>query len=357
MHGGDIYRNQVTLDFSVNVNPLGMPERVKLALLQGVSDAGNYPDPVCEDLRREIALHFGLAPENVLCGNGASELILALCRWKRPKKALLLAPGFSGYQKALHVTACTIWHFMLQEEESFGLTRDRFTRLCDEIREKKPDLFFLANPSNPAGCLLEKEWLLELAQCCGQTGTVLVLDECFLELTPKPEDFSMSDMLRKYPHLLILRAFTKSFAIPGIRLGYLLCGDKRTAEAIAGQLPEWNVSVPAQLAGRAALKEKEYLQKSREVIAGERAFLEAELKKLGARVYSSRANFILFWRGGENLYERFLERGILIRDCRDYEGLSAGYYRIAVRTHEENIRLLEVMRAILAEGDNGKDTV
>jgi histidinol-phosphate/aromatic aminotransferase/cobyric acid decarboxylase-like protein len=185
-----------------------------------------------------------------------------------------------------------------------------------------------------------------LARQCERTRTNLVLDECFRELTEKPKDSSMASELLDFSSLLILRAFTKSFSVPGIRLGYLLCGDKAVAEGIAAQLPEWNVSVVAEKVGIAALSEEAWLMKAREVIMREREFLTTGLGNLGAKVFPSDANFLLFSWKDDALYEKLLEKGILIRDCRDFEGLSTGYYRVAVRTHEENEALLRVMREL-----------
>lgn len=371
MHGGDVYRNQVELDFSVNVNPLGMPEGVRDALVRGIDAAGNYPDPFCEELREKLAAHFcgsagregaagqesaaerenaagqGLTAENVLCGNGASELLLSVCRWKNPGSALLLAPGFSGYQKALEACGCQPEFFALREEEGFGLPGKRFAALCEKVLEMKPGLLFIANPSNPAGTLLSGKLMTKLATCCKKAGTTLVIDECFMELTADPAGYSMVNGLLEHENVLILRAFTKSFAIPGIRLGYLLCPKKETAREIARQLPEWNVSVPAQLSGLAALREEEWLRRARRLIAQERCFLAGNLAGMGIRTYESAANFLLFRCGEEKLFEKLLGKGILIRDCRDYPGLGRGYYRIAVKTRKENETLLRNVQEAL----------
>ena len=414
MHGGDVYRNQITLDFSVNVNPMGMPKQVREALSAGCDLAEVYPDPRCEALREALGKHFSWDPEKILCGNGASELIQAICRWRKPKTALLLAPGFSGYQKALRAEGCQWDSFFLKEEEGFGLSEESFQELKQTIREKKPELFFLANPSNPVGWLMPREWMAELAKVCETTGTILVIDECFMELVEDPKAYSMTEiasdhskqqmeeMVSDYsetkaiagdPKLMILRAFTKSFAMPGIRLGYLLCGSEIPVEALEEQLSEWNVSLPAQMAGAAALSmldglaedgneeagEENWLAESRRVIAEERSYLEAELKELGAYVYPSKVNYLLFrWEEdapkhdltqkdlpwgdaskrdlpqknlawGEvpkkaTLYDALLAEGVLIRDCRDYDGLGAGYYRVAVKRHDENVRLIELMK-------------
>lgn len=340
MHGGDIYRNHVTLDFSVNINPCGVPSELRVAMEEGLSQVETYPDLTCRELKENIALHFQVNPEQVICGNGASELIMALCHWKRPEKAFLMAPGFSGYEKALKAVDCDITYCYLNPEEYFRPGE----QLLQMVFERRPEVLFLSNPANPTGVLLDRDYVRRLCSVCEETGTLLVLDECFMELTGRAQVCSMIPLLSGQEHLVILRAFTKSFAIPGIRLGYLLCGRTDMAEKIQEQLPEWNVSVPAQKAGLAALNLSGYLQKSVEMIAQERSFLSEELCRLGMQVFPSEADFILFYTEDTNLQQKLLTKGILIRDCRDYAGLKAGYYRVAVKKREENLQLLQALK-------------
>ena len=225
--------------------------------------------------------------------------------------------------------------------------RDGGEELAEKLRSGSFDLFILTNPSNPAGKLTELETVRMLAKTCEEAGTVMVVDECFMELTMEPESYSMTKAFLEYSNVLVLRAFTKTFAIPGIRLGYLLCKDETAARQIALQLPEWNVSLPAQAAGIAAMEQEGYLEASRLFIKTQRAFLEKGLQKLGGKVFQSDANFLLFQWKDEELYEKLLKQGYLIRDCRDYEGLGKGYYRIAVKNRMENEMLLHTMEAMV----------
>lgn len=344
MHGGDIYRNQVNIDFSVNVNPFGVPERVMQAIAGSLSEIIRYPDIICQKLKMAIAQHFGLSEDTVLCGNGASEIINAICRWKMPETALVTGPGFSGYTKALMSVNCAIQVFPLQENAQFVPGAELFAT----IEQKQPQLLFLANPSNPTGVLLDRNYLGKLLEQCQKVHTTVVLDECFIELTGKASAYSMScpEILQKYDNLIILRALTKSFAIPGIRLGYALCNNAKTAAEIAKQLPEWNVSVPAQAAGVAAFECGKYLVESTAYIQTERKWLTEKLKGSGAVVIPSEANYILFRWPDETLYEQLLQRGILIRDCSDYTGLCKGFYRIAVKKREENELLMQAINEL-----------
>lgn len=336
MHGGDIYRNKVTLDYSVNTNPLGVCEEVKKALLSSMEEVEHYPDYYCEELKEALAEYHQLKPEQILCGNGASEIITAVCRYVQPKKVLLPVPGFSGYEKALKAVGAGICYVLSQADSEFAATET----IIKAIREQKPDMLFLTNPNNPTGQLLSKKSVDKIVAACDKAQTFLVVDECFIELTMYRDE---SLLYRGIPkNALVLRAFTKSYAIPGVRLGYAVVANKELRDGVEEQLSEWSVSIPAQKAGLVALQEEAYLERARLVIAQERERLRKELKELGLQVFPSSANYILIYDPAEDdsLYRFLLRWGILIRDCSDYYGLSQGYYRIAVKMPEENDQLL-----------------
>lgn len=339
MHGGDIYRNKVKLDFSVNVNPLGPPENVLTAVRKSMGQLSCYPDPACGELREKLALRHHLPVEQVIAGNGASELIFALVRAVRPRKALVTAPGFSEYERALRTVGTDMHYAALSED------------LAERIREVKPDLVLIANPNNPTGQMYEKRELLAAARACMSCGATFAVDECFLELSDPGESASLIPSLRSVSgngRAAVLRAFTKTYSIPGIRIGYMFVSDTRFGDLVRAQLPDWNCSGPAQAAGIACLNtDPSWLAKARREIFAERRYLYKELAKAGVRVFPSAANFVVVYRAAGDLYERLLSRGILIRDCSDYRGLGKGYYRIAVRRHEENEILIREIRRIL----------
>ena len=402
MHGGDVYRNNVKYDFSISVNPLGMPQAVKEAALAAVSDAEKYPDIRCESLRRTISDKFGCAPETVVCGNGASELISAFLRMACQPYAtnaanlmnaaastesggagivprlLLLAPCFTGYEAAFRAVgeqfgaACdfsdyrdSLKFFPLLEKNNFSFTREMLPAFLEKLRTTKPAACIVTNPNNPNGKLVERAVLEEIASECEKTGTWLLIDECFMELTGKAGEYSFIPLLSRYKSVIVLRAFTKTFAIPGLRLGYCVTSCAETAAALRKQLPEWNVSAPAQAAGVAAVHEDAYLKEAVRLICEERQFLAMELKKLGFTVFPSDANFLLFRvdsraNGADccssegSLFDALLEDGILIRDCRDFAGLGEGFYRIAVRKHADNVALVASLQQICGKnGENG----
>lgn len=343
MHGGNIYGNEIEYDFSVNLNPLGPPKSVRDALAAALNHVEEYPDPEYRELRRGLANYWQLAEEQLVPGNGASELIPVIIRTLSPKSCMVTAPCYSGYETALNAAApsCRIHRIPLRAEDDFTLPEN----ICQEIARVKPNLLILTNPNNPNGKRISANRLREIVDACRTAGTVLLVDECFLALSGGDEDSLIHCIRSEALPAVVLRAFTKTFAIPGVRLGYAVCSAP-TAERIRRELPEWNLSVFAQYTGTAAGGTSGYLTASVEMIAREREFLSAELEKLGLRVFPSDANYILFQSRDRELHQKLLDKGILIRDCRDYHGLTAGFYRTAVRTHRENTALLQCLRNI-----------
>lgn len=338
-HGGDIYRNQIRLDFSVNTNPLGMPDSVREALHQAVEEAEHYPDIHAQELTKAVAERLRISEKRLVFGNGASELFHAVLNAVKPSKILIPVPSFLGYEEAAKAMDCEVIFYEMKKEEKFCLTE----RILDALDESI-SLVFLANPNNPVGNLVEPELIFKIAEKCRQCDITLVLDECFMELTGKEMTHSFFNQLDEFPNVVVVRAFTKLYAIPGVRLGYLIC-EQTLAEKIRLQLPEWNLSVFAQRAGVAAIKEQEYVARAVVCIQTQRLFLREELKAAGCNVFDSDADYLLFY-SEKKLYELFLQRGILIRDCSNFRGLQRGYYRIAVKSEEQNRIFADVLREI-----------
>lgn len=338
-HGGDIYRNQIRLDFSVNTNPLGMPDSVREALHQAVEEAEHYPDIHAKELTKAVAERLRISEKRLVFGNGASELFHAVLNAVKPSKILIPVPSFLGYEEAAKAMDCEVIFYEMKKEEKFCLTE----RILDALDESI-SLVFLANPNNPVGNLVEPELIFKIAEKCRQCDITLVLDECFMELTGKEMTHSFFYQLDEFSNVVVVRAFTKLYAIPGVRLGYLIC-EQTLAEKIRLQLPEWNLSVFAQRAGVAAIKEQEYVARAVVCIQTQRLFLREELKAAGCNVFDSDADYLLFY-SEKKLYELFLQRGILIRDCSNFRGLQRGYYRIAVKSEEQNRIFADVLREI-----------
>ena len=341
-HGGDIYGG-IALDFSANVSPLGTPRSVTDAIERALPELYRYPDPYCRTLVQTISEYEGVPKNFVLCGNGASELIYAYCGAVRPKRAMELAPTFSEYSLALRRTGCEVVRFALKQEENFDL-REKFLPI---LAREKIDALFLCNPNNPTGRLIADDLLEKILRICREKNIALFVDECFLSLSDGGVDLTPS--LSDFPQLFILKAFTKSFGMAGLRLGYGLSADEALLRKMSAAVPPWNVSALAQAAGVAALGDAEFLERNRAVIRAERPRLEERLRELGFWVCPSQANYILF-RGEAGLADRLRERGAAIRDCANFEGLGPGWYRAAVRLREENDALLDAMRRAREDG-------
>ena len=332
-HGGDIYGGGVTLDFSANTNPYGTPEGVLNAVKAALTEMHRYPDPYCRSLVDAIAEFESVDRTYILCGSGAAELIYAYCAAVRPKTALELAPTFSEYSLGLSRVGCAVKHYYLTPDNDFQLDEHFLYHLEDTA----PEAVFLCNPNNPTGALVERSLLKKVLDFCKTANIRLFLDECFLDLSD--DGASMKGYLAEYPNLFLLKAFTKSYGMAGIRLGYCLCADAELLTAMAREVQPWNVSSLAQAAGIAALKEDAFLQKTKELIQTERPWLKERLEGFGFHVCPSEVNYLLF-RGPTDLHRKLKEKGIAIRNCDNYPGLTSGWYRVAVRRHEENEALI-----------------
>ena len=345
-HGGDIYTERTTkegkpfVDFSANINPLGMPNGIKEAVKHALKDCVNYPDPFCRELAQATGKYLNVPQEYLFFGNGAADVLFRLALALKPRQALLLAPTFADYEKALCSVNCKIHYYDLTAEESFIPGKNIISNITPRIK-----LVVICNPNNPTGQLMDRTQLKRVLYKCRLIGAHLLVDECFMDFVDADKAYSMRDLLEEYPELIILKAFTKTFAMPGVRLGYCMTSDEalRTRLHECGQ--DWSVSVLAQAAGIAALQETKYLQDSFAYVAEEREYLREQLKSIGAKVYGSEANYLFFYMDEpKNLVEIMREQGYLIRSCANYHNLGAGYYRIAVKTRVHNRAFIKAFK-------------
>jgi threonine-phosphate decarboxylase len=350
-HGGDIYgiarelgRSPGELvDFSASINPLGFPPGLPAALAAALAEVVHYPDRRCTALREELAACHGLSPDEILVGNGSTELIYLLPRALRPRRGLIVAPAFSEYHKALQAAGAEVhWHYTA--------AADGFT-LREPVDPGEADLVFLANPASPSGALLPPLEMAAAVRRLSARGAWVVLDEAFIDFV---EEASLKTELARMPRLLILRSFTKFFGIPGIRLGYLLAAPELVARVAAVQEP-WSVSTLAQAAGRACLRDRDFMARSREMVQAARERFLRQLSALhGLQVFPSAANYLLLritapGLTAADLRRRLLLRGLIVRDASNFPGLDEGFVRVAVRRPEDNDRLAAALAEVLGE--------
>lgn len=355
VHGGDVYtasgKNNLN-DYSANINPLGLPQSVKKAIIKSIAGCVDYPDPFCRRLTEKLANFLAVPKEYIYFSNGAADVLFKLALALLPKKALLLAPTFADYEKALRSVDCRIDYYMLREANNFEPQQDILQKLTPEL-----DFVVICNPNNPTGKLIDKELLVKIIAKCRELNIKILIDECFMDFVADGKAYSMISLLPENKHLIILKAFTKTYAMPGLRLGYCLTADADMLWRLHECGQDWSVSVPAQEAGVAALDETEYVRKAKALITKERRYLTGALNKAGAKTYGSEANYIFFkLENPHDLKESLAQKGFLIRSCANYHNLQGSYYRIAVKRHADNKRFIKALKEVqnnaLINGDN-----
>lgn len=349
-HGGMHYQYPEAIDFSANLNPFGMPEAVKRAAYQGIADAIYYPDTKCELLRQKIAEYenreAGISDinyKNILLGNGAADLIYQICHAIKPLRAILAVPTFQEYEQALVSEQCEVNYYELKEADNYQVNESFLNCLDNNM-----DVIFLCNPNNPTGQLIKKDILLRILEYCEKNQILLVMDECFMDFCI--DRLSLIDKIARYQQLFIIKAFTKLYAMPGLRLGYGVSSNRKLLQTITENSQPWNISTPAQYAGIAALSQETYVKKSIIGIASERMYLLQEIRsnQLVEHVVPPTANYI-FFKAEERLGKALLKKGIILRDCSNYRNLNKGYYRMAIRLHEENMLLIKAWKECVQE--------
>lgn len=341
-HGGDIYSYQEThggalpLDLSANINPFGISAGLREAMRAAIDACEHYPDPLCRALRRAIARREAVDPAHLYCGAGAADVLFRFAAAVRPRSALLTAPTFSEYEGSL--AGCALRFHALRREEGFAVT----ARILAEIT-REVEAVYLCNPNNPTGRTVDMPLLREIAEACHAQGIWLVVDECFLDFTQDGEARTLKALLKRQPKLVLLRAFTKMYAIPGVRLGYCMTANDTLLDALYRVGQPWNVSVIAQACGVAACAEDGLARETARETARERVFLQQALRTRGFEVFDSEANFLLFHTEEAALGARLAREGVLIRDCANYRGLFEGDYRVAVRRREDSVRFLRAL--------------
>lgn len=337
-----------TIDFSVNINPLGLPPRVKEAILKNIGVLLHYPDPDSKGLKRIISTFYNINQNNILAGNGSIELIHLIPRALKARNALIIGPTFSEYEFAVKVSGARAFFAQAQEQDDF-----RIGLLKIKKSIPKADLIFLCNPNNPTGYLMPKNELLDIFYICKKYNTTLVIDEAFIDFLCNVEKITLVTEAVKYNRLLVIRSLTKFFALPGLRLGYLV-GQRRIVEHIAKFQYPWNVNSLAQAIAGDVFKAAEYINLSKNFIAGEKEYLFENLSQIkGLKVYRPAANFVFCKiesckiQDSARLNDRLRKDGIIIRCCHNFRGLDNRFFRVAVRTRSENKRLIACLKKVL----------
>ena len=343
IHGGNIYnikrtQKKAIIDFSANINPLGISSAIKNALHKNICSLLHYPDAEYEAPRRAIAKYWNIKKENILIGNGSVELIYLIMNAFKPSSTLIPVPTFSEYERAAGMLNSTMHFLRLREKDNFKL---------DISRAKNADIYFFCNPNNPTGNIVLEDYqaVEKLA------GELVVIDEAFMDFLPDEKKYSFIQKAAVSEKIVVLRSLTKFFALPGLRIGYLVA-HKKIIQKLKLFCPPWNVNSIAQIVAPIIINDKNYKEKTRKTIRMERDYLLNELSTIKSLFcYPSVTNFLLLKITNKKISSSFLtkkliQKGILIRDCANFRGLNDRFIRIAVRCHKENTMLIKLLREI-----------
>ncbi len=339
------------VDFSVDVNPFGFPAVVRSTILDHLDDIRCYPDPSARELREAIAAYHQVPAESILPGNGTAELIGVLARLPHVKKCVIVVPTFGEYEWVMEQAGVTTALVQAVEPNKFRLdvAQQDWPRLLEGV-----DVVVLCNPNNPTGVVTSKDDVLEIAHRCHEVGARLIVDEAFVEFLEHPDKISVVAEALQLGHVVVLRSLTKFFAIPGLRLGYLVACPAIVEELRAFQ-PAWPLNTFALAVGVRLLKETDYVVRSRQAIAELRDEFQRLLSALpGLQPFPSVTNFVLCRLAdsgitSSELCDRLVSQGLLLRNCDSFTGLELGrFIRVAVRNREENQRLVSALREALS---------
>ena len=388
-HGGNIYKVfrekniKEILDYSSNINPYGIPESLKSRIIENLEILERYPDPDYVELREKLANLNNVNLSDIILGNGATEIIFLFMKVINPKKILIVSPTFGEYERAVKATEIPgdivslsysngdnknienkkieIEYFGLKESDDFKLN---IGNLKNEL-EKKYDLLIICNPNNPTGKFLKLAQTEEILKECNKYDTKLFIDEAFIEFLADGMKESIINTEENKKNLFVTRAFTKFFAIPGLRLGYGMYFDKELEQKISEKKEPWSVNNIAEMAGLTVLDDTEYIEKTLKWITKEKIYMYEKLNEIsGIKVYETEVNFItgkidekLFSEGlnVKVLREKMLEQGILIRDASNFKFLDERFFRLAIKDRASNDRVIKVLKEIFRgeEVENG----
>ncbi|KNF07899.1 threonine-phosphate decarboxylase CobD [Gottschalkia purinilytica] len=340
-HGGYFGDNDYkVIDFSVNINPLGVPGSLIDELQNSLRDLVRYPEIDGDTGKEVIASKIGVKKDNIVVGNGATELIYLFSKTFLPKKTLIVQPTFTEYSRALKLNGSEVYSFDTDEKQSFEINIDKLVAAIDNIN---PNLVVMCNPNNPTGVFTHKEDIKPVLDKIKAAGGYLFVDESFIDFTNEENYISF---VKGYP-IFLLRSMTKTYGIPGLRLGYGI-GNKDIISEMNKKKEPWTINSLALKAIPILLEDQEYIHETFQWYNKEKEFLKNELDKIDyIKTYKSYGNFFLCRLLNENadsIKDYLLDKGIYIRTCEDFLGLDSSYIRLAIRERDENSLLIKYLK-------------
>lgn len=352
-HGANLYelsdkygfsKNEF-MDFSSNINPFGTSNKAKQFIINNINLVSMYPDPKYLKLKHSISRYCNCSENNILLGSGATELISSFIRTINPRRALLLSPAYSEYEKELKKIDCRIDKYFSKEENNFIINVDD---LINCINSVDYDLVIICNPNNPTGFTFSNT---EIENILKSTTCYTMIDETYIEFTDT-EIFSSSHLVDNYNKLFVIRGTSKFFSTPGLRLGYGLIDNEEIKEKINNNLDLWNINIIASTMGEIMFLDNQFISTTLNMMLRERDYLTRELSKIkDLTVYPSQGNFILCKINSKkltarDLRETLIPHRIIIRDCNSFEGLDEYYFRICILKPQENKILISKLNSI-----------
>jgi threonine-phosphate decarboxylase len=357
-HGSDIEKiashykvpKDSLVNFAANVNPLGFPKVASKAIASNIDVLSAYPDRDYKKLREVIATYCNVEPEQVMVGNGTSELIALLIEQNFPKKTLILGPTYSEYERELSFSNSSTSYYNLDSKQNFELDVACFLEKLSEGY----DLLILCNPNNPTSSFIPNPIINEILKACSTYNTFVMIDETYIEFLFDSSLSSAMPLISKHEHLMILRGVSKFFAAPGLRLGYGVTGNHTLLKNMKNAQVPWSLHSIGAYAGELLFTDSSYINATKILIEKEKRYLLSELNKLSdIDIFKADANFILFRITKEDLtaHEVFLtclKEGLIIRDCSSFDSLDGEFIRFCIMNHEDNQRLLDVFRMLFS---------
>lgn len=352
-HGSDLekieqiykIKKEDITSFSANVNPLGVSPMLRNTLASKIDAITSYPDREYTSLRKSIGNYVHGDYNHIIVGNGSTELISLLIQIKHPKKAVIIGPTYSEYERELNLEGGSLSYYNLEEKNAFQLSvtdLDHF--LTDDV-----DLLIICNPNNPTSSAIKNTHMKAILDICINKNIFLMIDETYVEFADNMEEITSIPLTKEYKNLIVLRGISKFFAAPGLRLGYAICSDTDLLNEINTRKNPWTINSLAVIAGEIMFHDKEYIKNTKEYISGERTRICSILKSCeNVKVYEPTANFVLIKIlkpsiTSHEIFEKAIMKGLMIRDCSSFESLGNKYIRFCFMDKEKNDELLSVL--------------
>ncbi|MBR4719506.1 MAG: aminotransferase class I/II-fold pyridoxal phosphate-dependent enzyme [Lachnospiraceae bacterium] len=340
-----IKREDIT-SFSANVNPLGLSDKLRRTLAEHLDVITGYPDREYTALRKVIAGYCGSEYEHIIVGNGSTELISLFIQLKHPRKALIVGPTYSEYEREVSLGGGTSLYFPLKEKDDFVLNYDELTSQLNE----SIDLLIICNPNNPTSTSVSRKTMRHILDVCKQHDIFVMIDETYIEFADNCDEVDSIPLTGYYNNIIILRGISKFFAAPGLRLGYAVTGNMELIKKINSRKDPWTINSLAETAGQLMFTDNDYINATRELIHSERNRVTEALRSIdGLKVYEPSANFVLSKieledMNADILFDKCIREKMMIRNCCTFPFLDNKYFRICFMSPEMNDKLISVIR-------------